>query len=215
MVELFSFGEAGTDQSGIATNTVLAGFYEFLGFPRLLSAEAVRKAIVRGVETGLFGYVTGRPTLDENGRYQIDQSRVAFERSVVDDEIDLDSGFLIAPAALPEKAATTGDQTTRGDPGNGEPTQTGGGGGPGHGTDRGNEPPQPDAPSGREIALSFTADQSNLYAAWNALANLADLASEVSIKATSTLPTGYDKARLENGVLEPLQELGLINEEEG
>ncbi len=213
IAELFSLGEAGTDQSGIATNTVLAGFYEFLGFPRLLSAEAVRKSIVRGVETGLFGYVTGDPTLDDDGRYQIDRSRVAFERSVDDDEIDLDSGFLIAPVALPEKPSSTGGQTTGGDQSDGELGQTADGGGPEHGTDPAPEPPQPDAPSGREIALSFTADPSNLYAAWNALANLADLAGEVSINARSTPPTGYDKAKLENGVLEPLRELGLIEED--
>ena len=75
IVELFKLSEVGTDQSGIATDKVLSGFFEFLGYPRLLSAEAVRTAVARGVETGLFGYVTGRPPLDESGRYQIDQSR--------------------------------------------------------------------------------------------------------------------------------------------
>ena len=114
IVELYKLGEPGTGHVGIATDKVLAGFYEFLGFPRLLSAEAVRKAVARGVETGLFAYVTARPPLGDDGRYQIDRSRVAFERSVADDEIDLDSGFLIVPAALPEKPPTQGTQTTSG-----------------------------------------------------------------------------------------------------
>ena len=39
----------------------------------------------------------------------------------------------------------------------------------------------------------------------DALANLADVAGTVSIEATATAPEGYDKARLENGVLEPLR----------
>ena len=60
------------------------------------------------------------------------------------------------------------------------------------------------------VALSFTADQDALYGAWNALANLADLAGKVSISARAEGP--LDKARLENGVLEPLRELKLIDE---
>ena len=96
IVELFKIGEEGAAQHGIATDTVLAGFYEFIGFPRLLSADAVRKAIVRGVETGLFGYATGRPQLGEDGRYQIDRSRVGFERRVTDDEKALKCPILVS-----------------------------------------------------------------------------------------------------------------------
>jgi hypothetical protein len=198
IVELFKLGEDGASQYGISTDTVLAGFYEFIGFPRLLSPEAVRKAIAWGVETGLFGYVTGRPQLGEDGRYQIDRSRVAFERSVTEDEIDLDSGFLITPAAIPEKPATTSGETTGSDEGGGDSTQPGDGSDSGEGTRPGDEPSQPDPSGGREIALSFTADQSKVYGAWNALANLADVAGEVSIRATATTPAGYDKAKLEN-----------------
>ena len=51
-----------------------------------------------------------------------------------------------------------------------------------------------------------------MFAAWNALANLADIAGEVSVNVTATSEAGLDKARLENGVLEPLRELGLIDD---
>ena len=64
----------------------------------------------------------------------------------------------------------------------------------------------------REIALSFTADRDTLYGAWNALANLAELAGEVSISATAASEREFDRGRLENGVLEPLRELGLIDD---
>ena len=210
IVDLFRLGEAGSNQSGIATDKVLAGFFEFLGFPRLLSAEAVRKAIARGVETGLFGYVTGRSTLGDNGRFQIDRSRVAFERSVAEDEIDLDSGFLIMPAALPEKPTPPSDATSSEDAGSGDPGQPGDGSGSGEGIGPQDDLTPTDTSGGRKIALSFTADQANLYAAWNALANLADVAGQVSISAIATTPDEYDKAKLENGVFEPLRELGLI-----
>ena len=209
IVELFKLGENGDDQSGIATNKILAGFYEFLGFPRLLSSDAVRKAIARGVETGMFGFVTGRPEPGIDGRYRIDRSRVAFERSVADDEIDLDSGFLIVPTALPEKPLTPDD------PPPDEPSEDGSIVRPDIDDDSGDSPTIRDPAIGSEFDISFTANQTNLYEAWNALANLADVTGEVLINARAAIPVDYDKTKLENGVLEPLRELGLLYDEEG
>ena len=209
IVQLFKLGEAGNHVTGIPTERVLAGFYEFLGFPRLLSAEPIRKAVARGVETGLFGYATGHPSLGDDARYRIDPSRVAFERPVVDDEIDLESGFLIVPSALPELVPLP-DQPPRVD--NSEIRESGGlGRGKGReDTPHANEDPRSSDSSA--IALSFTASQNDLFTAWNALANLADLAGEVSISARATPPQGYDENKLENGVLEPLRELGLLED---
>ena len=213
LVELFKLGEPGNHATGIATDKALAGFYEFLGFPRVLSAEAVRGAVARGVETGLFGFVTGRPPLGDGGRYRIDRSRVAFERSLTDDEIDLDSGFLIVPAALPEKPATL-EAATGGSDISGEVVSESGDGGEIKESDvTGNDTTSADASDAREVALSFTASEGDLYAAWNALVNLADVAGEVSIDTRAKLPEGYDKLKLENGVIEPLRELGLIEDE--
>ena len=184
----------------------MAGFFSFLGFPRLLTAEVLRKAIMRGVETGLFGYATGRPDLGEDGRYRIDRSHVAFGRSVAEDEIDLDSGFLMLPAALPVPPVEPAD----GDEPRPEP-------GPSTGVelevrdhDVPDDPVAPDTAGGHEVALSFTAERDALYGAWNALANLADLAGKVSISVRAE--GALDQARLENGVLEPLRELGLIDD---
>ncbi len=88
------------------------------------------------------------------------------------------------------------------------------------GTGDGGETTGPDdvvPPAGedeREVAFSFVADRNALYAAWNALANLADVAGEVSISARAKPKSGFDKSKLENGVLEPLRGLGLIEDEE-
>ena len=207
IVELFKLGEEGAAQHGIATDTVLAGFYEFIGFPRLLSGDAVSNAIVRGVETGHFGYATGRLQLGEDGRYQIDRSRVAFERRVTDDEIDLDSGFLIAPAALPETPTKSGDGTAVDEEGS---EQTDEGGGFNDGALPDHQPALVYSTSQRDITISFVADSQKVYESWPAMANLADVTGKVSISATATTPEGYDKGKLENGVLEPLRELGLI-----
>ena len=213
IVDLFKLDESGSVESGIATDRVVAGFFSFLGFPRLISNDVVRKAIARGVQTGLFGYATGRPNLGDDGHYQLDWSRVAFERDVADDEIDLDAGFLIVPKALPVKPVeptstpTGGDQDTNGLGGTGV-------GGGGETTDTGDVSP-PVGKDEREVALSFVAGRNDLYAAWNALANLADVAGEVSISARAKPKSGFDKSKLENGVLEPLRELGLIEGDDG
>ena len=206
IVDLFRLGEGEAAEPGVETARVTAGFFSFLGFPRLLSSDAVRKAITRGVETGLFGYATGRPTPGEDGRYRIDRNHVAFRRSVAGDEIDLDSGFLMLPAALPvqpAEAADGGERQPEPEAGTGPALEVQDNTGPG-------VPVVPGAADEREVALSFTVERNALYGAWNALANLADLAGEVSVsvKAEGTL----DQAKLENGVLEPLRELGLIDD---
>ena len=206
LLDLFKIGEGGSGQPGIATDRIVAGFFSFLGFPRLLTADVLRKAIMRGVETGLFGYATGRPALGEDGRYRVDRSHVAFGRGVAEDEIDLDSGFLMHPAALPVQPAEATDGDGRW-PELDAPT------GPVIEVRDSGAPDVSVAPAGadeREIALSFTAERDALYGAWNALANLADLAGEVSVSVRAE--GALDKAKLENGVLEPLRELGLIDD---
>ena len=206
LLDLFKVGEGGSEPPGIATNRIVAGFFSFLGFPRLLTADALRKAIMRGVETGLFGYAAGRPDLGEDGRYRIDRSHVAFGRRVAEDEIDLDSGFLMLPAALPVPPVETAD----GDEPRPEPGTLTGVEFEVRDRDVPDDPTATAAADKHEVALSFTAEQDALYRAWPALANLADLAGKISISVRAE--GALDKARLENGVLEPLRELRLIDD---
>ena len=165
IVELFRLGEVESAEPGIPTSRVVAGFFSFLGFPRLLSGNVVRRAIARGVENGLFGYFTGRPTLGEDGRYRIDTSQVAVGRGVAEDEIDLDSGFLILPAALPAQPAEAVDGAelwSKPEPGTGLLVRE---------TPDSPEPGAPTTPATLDehaVALSFSADRSALYGAWNA-----------------------------------------------
>ncbi len=213
IIELFRLGASESGGRGIAADRIVTGFFSFLGFPRLLTADVVRKAIARGVETGLFGYATGHPVLGEKGRYRIDRSRIAFERSVAADEIDLDSGFVMVPAAIPAEPDTGS--------GGGEPMESGGEpGGQGevrNGTGTYVKVPGTvgeDSIASEPTVIAFTADRDTLFDAWNALANLADLAGKVTIEATATLTDQIDRSKLENGVLEPLRELELIDDDE-
>ena len=53
-------------------------------------------------------------------------------------------------------------------------------------------------------------DRNQLYAAWGAIANLADLSGKVSVQIHAESPSGFDKGKLENGEMEPLREANLV-----
>jgi hypothetical protein len=203
IVELFKLGEGTPPAMGIRCADVLGGFYSFLGFARLTSDVVLRRAILRGINDGIFGYVNvPTPTLGPDGKYQVPLSKVRFENIVAEDEIDFDSGFLMLPQAIPQSAPTQATAPTA-------------------------EPPQPVivpppvAPSSvgqtggppvsqTQLHLSFTADRNQLFRAWNAVANLADLAGKVTVTLQAESSTGFDKSKLQNGVIEPLREADLI-----
>ena len=102
IVELFKLGEGTPPTLGIRTADVVDGFYSFLGFPRLVSSGVVKKAIAKGIQDGFFAYYSGStPVLGSDGKYQVPLARVRFNAAVSEDEIDLESGFLIMPQAVP------------------------------------------------------------------------------------------------------------------
>lgn len=120
---------------------------------------------------------------------------------VADDEIDLDMGFIMMPDAIPIAKPP-------GPPGPGpEPP--------------GPQPPGPEAPGPeppppgpteeqKRVSITFVADRDQLYGAWQAVANLADMAGKVSISIDAESEEGFDKNKLRNAVIEPLQEADLI-----
>jgi hypothetical protein len=64
------------------------------------------------------------------------------------------------------------------------------------------------------MRLSFKADRDKLFAAWNALANLADEAGEISVEITAIKPSGFDRTWLRNAVYEPLEEADIIGSQD-
>jgi hypothetical protein len=60
------------------------------------------------------------------------------------------------------------------------------------------------------VEISFSADRNQLFTAWNAIANLADLAGKVTVTVRAESVEGFDKNKLQNGVIEPLRESDLI-----
>jgi hypothetical protein len=204
IVELFKLGEGQPPRLGIRCADVVSGFYSFLGYTRLTSKEVVQKAVARGVQEGVFGYFAGAvPVLDAAGKYQVARSKVRFDVSISDDEVDLESGFLMLPQAIPADVVPP--------PGVGpvHPDTT-----PQPGITSRPEPGSPSplpAPADKVVQLSFTANRDQIYTAWNAIANLAEMAGKVEVSIRAESEKGFDKSKLQNGVLEPLREIELID----
>jgi hypothetical protein len=208
IVDLFKLGEASAN-FGIKTADVVDGFFSFLGFTRLVSSDVVRRAVAAGVKDGIFGYMSGNvPTLDADGKYHVAAGKVRIGIALADDEIDLDDGFLMLPRAIQEPQAVLALSIPIPEPGS--VVSIGGSGQQPLGDPAIQQPVIPSSLLDTRVMLSFAADRNQLYAAWNALANLADMAGKVSISISAESPAGFDKGKLENGVFEPLREADLL-----
>jgi hypothetical protein len=217
IVELMKIGEPAGDGQSIRAGVKLAeaqdAFFSIYGFTRLDSSEALRKAVARGVEGAdpAFGYWSGAdPVLGADVRYQINRDRVVYGRSFDPSEVDFETGFLIAPAALPlppQPVIVTPTPELSPTP-NVEPPAPGGTGLPALTPPS----PSPGPVSQNAVRLSFKADRDKLFAAWNALANLADEAGEISVEITAIKPSGFDRTWLRNAVYEPLEEADIMKD---
>lgn len=204
IVELFKLGEGKPPITGIRCVELRDGFYSFLGFTRLTSDLVLRRAIVRGISDSIFGYTNApAPVVGADGKYQVPLSKVRYENVVADDEVDFDTGFLMLPQAIPQPTIVAESPAVMG--GVVQPTAV-------------LPPVAPSAigqPAGtpvpqKQLELSFTGDRNQLFKAWNAIANLADMAGKVTVTLRAESATGFDKAKLQNGVIEPLREADLI-----
>ena len=213
---------------GMTTKDVQDAFFGFLDPPRISSAEALRKAIARGVQECKFGYTTGVPSLGPDGKYEVALPKVAFDRPMNDDEVDLDSGFLIFPAAIPSPTPTPGGGTGTG--GTGGTGGAGGGGGDtgttgtGIGTTDGGTGGETGGGSGggtgggggkptlrTSISITCPASRDDVFKSFAAIANLADKSDggKITLSVQGKAAAGYDANWLRNAVQEPLEELDI------
>ena len=202
IVNLFKLGEGEPPNMGKKTTALVDGFYSFPGFTRLASLEIIQKAVARGVREGAFGYYAGTPpTLGEDGKYQVNESKVAYEKAVADDEIDLDMGFIMMSDAIPIAKPQESQIPETEPPGPHPP-----------GPESPGPEPLPPVPTEEQksVNISFIADRDQLFGAWQAVANLADMAGKVSVNIKAESEEGFDKNKLRNAVIEPLQEADLI-----
>jgi len=227
--EALAAGEA--PRQGVSTKDVRDAFFAFLEPPRISSDDVLRKAVARGVGEGMFAYTSGSPTLGADGKYQVALSKVALSRSMSEDEVDLDSGFLIVPAAVPVPApsmcpkcgkhpcecSTTVVCSRCGQ----SPCQC-----PQPCPKCGKRPCQCGVPSvcpncGKQpcvcpaaktsVRINFGATRDQVFKSFGAIANLADKSDggKVSIRVEGSAVAGFDPNWFRNAVREPLDEANI------
>ncbi len=189
----------------IKAGDVLNAFFEFLEPPRILSADVLKKAIVKGVGDAQFAWFSGAtPQLGPDNRVQVSREKIVFGRSIAEDEVDFETGWLIVPVALTEAAPiSTQPGQAQEQPGTSTPTS----GAP-------TPPPGSIGAAGvtadkrTSVTLRFTATRDQIYKAFPAIANLADKSDggKITVQVEGTSQKGFESSWLRNAVQEPLDE---------
>jgi hypothetical protein len=225
IIERLKLGEPGEPiRLGVKTSDVRDAFFSFLDPPRLEYDGALTKAITRGVAEGMFAYTSGAaPPLGADGRFQVNRDRVIIGRQISEDEVDLDSGFLIIPEAIPAPPQPEVCPSCRSFPcrcSEGAPVCARCGSVPCV-----CEVPLPTCPqcgqspcvcpaSKKSVSLKFKASRDQVFKAFPAIANLADKSDggKVTILIEASAADGYDPNWFRNAVEEPLDEADVEKE---
>jgi len=207
-----SFGGGEPPLMGIRASEVLESFYRDIAPPRLESASVLRKGIARGIAEGLFAYASTHepPVLGADGKYQVSPDKVVIGRTIAEDEIDFDSGFLMMPAAVPEPPGAPVSGGFAPKPESIEPPVIHKGQVPmtvSHGPEPGLTGIDPTGRK-RRLVMTFDASREQIFKAFPAIANLADKSDggKVRIRVEGASADGFDPSWLRNAVNEPLDE---------
>ncbi len=210
IVELFRLGDAPLEGSqitlGVPIKSIVETFFSSPGFPRLLSSEVIKRAIISGVQDRQFAYWgQGEPELGDDRKYKVSRQRVALGTVLQQDEIDIERGFLIHPIGLQEIPSSSVPSSIGLAPTEGAV-----------GTSIGpTEPPTPPEALGESrVSYLLEANRDQLFKAWSALANLADMAGKLVIRVQAKSDKRLDRNKLRNAVEEPLDELGVLKKRE-
>lgn len=214
IIELLRLGESiGAGEAaalGVTTQQLLDSFFGVVGFPRLEDEGVLRRAIAAGVKDGAFGFVgraerVERDRLKEGSGYFVGRNQVVISKPMRDDEIDLSTGFIVLPVGI------EAEQTTPPvDPSTVTPPE------PETGTSITYQPTTPkySTPS-TQVRFKLVINRQQVYASFNALANLADKAGTIEVIVNAQSLVGFDPVWLRNAVLEPLEEADVNIAQEG
>ena len=213
LIELLRLGESPTAGEpatlGLTTEQIRDSFYGIIGFPRLEDDNVLRRALITGVKDGAFGYVgradrVERDRVKEGSGYFVSRKRVIIGQDLREDEIDLNTGLVVLPSGIEVEASPPPGETPIPTPVPGET------GGP---TSYQPTTPTYSAPSS-QVRLKLVLNRQQVYASFNALANLADKAGTIEVSVNAQSLQGFDPVWLRNAVLEPLEEADVKVERE-
>lgn len=205
IVELMRLAAGDEPVRAVATGQIVDSFYSVLGFPRLENDDALRRAIVQGVDDRVFGYVgrTGKEEVDrlrEDGAYLVSSQAVRI--GVVLPDVDMENGFIVLPTAIEvEEVSPEGTDVVSGatEPVSPTPITT--------------MVPQPGERPQTAVCLAMRLTRQQLYAVFQAIGNLADAVGFIRMVVEARKVDGFDPTWLRNAVLEPLDEADVEMEE--
>jgi hypothetical protein len=195
----------------IKAGDVLDAFFEFLEPPRILSSDALRKAISKGVGDGQFAWFNGpTPQLGPDNKLQVSREKIIYGNPLSEEEIDFDSGWLVMPVALPAAPQAFQPPSQLLEQAGGAAPVTGGQSGvqpAGGSAATGQTGSQPDSKP-KVVSFKFKATRDQIFKAFPAIANLADRSDggQIAVQVEGTSQSGFDVTWLRNAVEEPLDE---------
>jgi hypothetical protein len=210
ILELLKIGSSKGSPLGVTTGKIVESFYEILGYPRLESDNVIRQAVANGVRSGVFGY-TGRASqvdlnqLREGGTYLVDASHVRLG-SLPDDEIDMSAGVIVLPQAIRPETPSEVEIVTPGDDVSQETERTA--------IPEASQETHGYTAKRTHLRLSMQMTRQQLFAAWNAFKNLADLVGNIRLTIEVDKADGFDQSWLQNALYEPLDEADVDVQEE-
>lgn len=227
-----------TEYGYLVGDDLVSYFFRFPTYPKMLGAEAIKKAIVAAIAQGQLGYVPYMTVANDGTPHVENPSLVSLERDIPLDELDL-GGFILAPSlaqqlayvaptapAQPADDTSTGGEDTEGqvsspyeeDGGNGEIASD---------TEDGKyttnaaknssitSTVRVDVLEGRKQAHSFklstNVDKAQLFQLFNVLQTLSDKAETMTVEITVRAQTTkeFEREWIQNAIEEPLDEMNI------
>lgn len=215
IIELFRLGEQSASSEsatlGVTTQQLVDTFFGSIGFPRLENESVLRRAIAAGVKDGTFGFVgradrIERDRVREGSGYFVGRGQAVIGKELREDEIDLSAGFIVLSAGIEAESASQPEGTSPVPPPPVSP------------------PPGPEytvKSLGKDadavqthVRFKVTLNRQQVYASFNAIANLADKAGTIEVIVDAQTLQGFDPVWLRNAVIEPLEEANVKLEQE-
>lgn len=181
LLDLIDFKE------GLETKDIVDTFFFSPEFPRIIDEDVIKKAILRGVNDGLFGITSKDKVQIVEGRPVVAKEQVTIGKEIPEEEIDLSSGYIVSPKIIPREEkpeVLSVPEEVR-------------------------ETRAPKEGKITKIMYSLKVNRQQLYGCFNALGNLAEKTGELSLKVEAQAKEGIDISWLRNAVEEPIEEAGV------
>jgi hypothetical protein len=208
--KLIDLAGLGPDRPAVRCDELVDGFFSYFDYTKLWSASAIATAISEGVDEGRFAYATGVRIADDEVTVQ-DRRLVRFRELLPPAEVDLDAhaAILVPELAASGPSAADGWASVREAAREADERLT---------VSAAQETPRSPGPTEqvRRVTLRAHLDAAALFGLNRALSWLRERSDKVDVEITVRAVAkgdGFYRHQLNIGVMEPLQEGGVADED--